>query len=185
MDPSCIIVGSSTHNERIERLWSDVFRCVGQIFYTMLYSLEEEAVLDPLNDIDLFCVHFAVLPKLNQCLSEFVDSWNHHSLSSEHNLTPEQLYTLGMMERQSSEANYHVHSITHGDFHSVNLTEYGIEEEMTVDVPSTPDAICHTLHNQLSVIQTQCSEFGKNVYLQAIHTVGIHIQSGCEECFLT
>ena len=143
MDPSCIVVGSSTHNQRIERLWSDVFRCVGQIFYTMLYSLEDEAVLDPLNDIDLFCVHFAVLPKLNQCLSEFVDSWNHHSLSSEHNMTPEQLYTVGLMERQSSEANGSAHSTTHGDFHSVNLAEYGIEEEMLalVDVPSTPDAI--------------------------------------------
>ena len=34
MQPSCIITGSSTHNERIERMWCDVFRCVGQMFYS-------------------------------------------------------------------------------------------------------------------------------------------------------
>ena len=49
MDPTSIIVGSSTHNERIERLWCDVFRCVGQLFYSLLSSLEEECLLDPLN----------------------------------------------------------------------------------------------------------------------------------------
>lgn len=31
-----IVVGSSTHNERIERLWRDVFCCVGTVFYTTL-----------------------------------------------------------------------------------------------------------------------------------------------------
>jgi len=27
-----VITGSSTHNERIERLWRDVYRCVGVLF---------------------------------------------------------------------------------------------------------------------------------------------------------
>ena len=64
LDSSCVIVGSSTHNQRIEQLWCDVFRSVGQTFYELLYSLEDEGVLDPLNDVDLFCVHFTILPKL-------------------------------------------------------------------------------------------------------------------------
>ena len=29
---SAVLVGSSTHNERIERLWRDVYRCVGILF---------------------------------------------------------------------------------------------------------------------------------------------------------
>ena len=28
-----VLVGSSTHNQRIERLWRDVFRCFGNVFY--------------------------------------------------------------------------------------------------------------------------------------------------------
>lgn len=27
-DPQCVLTGSSTHNERIERLWRDVHRCL-------------------------------------------------------------------------------------------------------------------------------------------------------------
>ena len=99
MDSSCIIAGPSTHNVRIQRLWYDVFRCVGQIFYSLLYTLEKEGLLDPMNDIDLFCVHFAILPKINQCLREFIESWNHHSLSTEGCMTPEQLFTVGLLQQ--------------------------------------------------------------------------------------
>ena len=65
-EQSCIITGSSTHNER---LWRDVFRCVGQIFYDLLFGLEDDGVLDPLNDTDLFCVHLSILPEVNRCQS--------------------------------------------------------------------------------------------------------------------
>ena len=34
-DYSCVITGSSVHNERIERLWRDVHRCVASIKYYM------------------------------------------------------------------------------------------------------------------------------------------------------
>ena len=86
MQPSCIITGSSTHNERIERMWCDVFRCVG---HSLLYGLEDDGFLDPLNDTDLFCVHSAILPQVNRCLAEFTDSWNNHTLSSAGNMTPD------------------------------------------------------------------------------------------------
>lgn len=45
-DNKVVITGSSTHNEHIERLWRDVFRCVGQTFYDIFYALEV-VVLDP------------------------------------------------------------------------------------------------------------------------------------------
>ena len=43
---SAVITGSSTHNERIERLWRDVFRCVCSIFYSMFRETEAEGELD-------------------------------------------------------------------------------------------------------------------------------------------
>lgn len=185
MDLSCVITGSSTHNERIERLWSDVFRCVGQMFYTLLHGLEGDGFLNPLNDTDLFCVHLAILPEINRCLNEFVESWNHHCLSSEHNMTPEALFTLGLLQRQCSEPNSVPFSIE-GDPSSINLSDYGMNDITVVDIPPTSDSVCPTLHTQLSILQDYCvpSDFGRSLYLEAIQTVGRHIQDGCDDCFV-
>ena len=49
-----VIVGSSTHNERIERLWRDVHRCVLKPFADKFRELEELELFDPLNEIDVF-----------------------------------------------------------------------------------------------------------------------------------
>ena len=56
-DISSVITGSSTLNERIEWLWHDVFHCVASVYY-QLFSEMEDYTLDPLNEIDLYCLHF-------------------------------------------------------------------------------------------------------------------------------
>ena len=71
-DESCVIVGSSTHNERIERLWRDVRTSVLQPFTETFRSLESEDSLDPLNDIDLFCLHHVFLTWINENLTSLV-----------------------------------------------------------------------------------------------------------------
>ena len=152
MDSSCIIAGPSTHNVCIERLWYDVFRCVGQIFYSLLYTLEEEGLLDPMNDIDLFCVHFAILPKINQCLREFIESWNHHSLSTEGGLTPEQLFTLGLLQQSRAARASSEDDSDDNDFNSIDLGVFSMEDTSIVDVPSTPDSVCSSLSAILDTI---------------------------------
>ena len=144
MQSSCIITGSSTHNKRIERLWCDVFRCVSQFFYNLLYGLEDDEFLDPLNDTDHFCVHFAILPQVNRCLEEFTESWNNHSLSSVGNLTPEALFTIGLLEKQQNESAREHNLPTEGDLSSVSLVPHAMEDVRVVDVPSTPAHLCPT-----------------------------------------
>lgn len=188
MEPSCIITGSSTHNQRIERLWSDVFRCVGQIFYNLLYGLEDDGFLDPLNDTDLFCVHLTILPEVNSCLQEFLQSWNQHCLSTEQSMTPEALYTLGHLERHQTETESQVNSnsLTSGDYHGIDLTGHGMEDITVVDIPHTPESVCPILQSELSRILNNVisTEFGSNLYMEAIQAVGTHIQGGCDECFM-
>ena len=45
------ITGSSVHNQRIERLWRDTFRCVGQLYYAMFYDMEDSGYLNIDSDI--------------------------------------------------------------------------------------------------------------------------------------
>ena len=54
---TAIVAGSSTHNERIERLWRDMYRCVSCHYYELFYALEEDRILDPLNKTDLYYLH--------------------------------------------------------------------------------------------------------------------------------
>ena len=72
-------------------------RCVVSTFADTFRALESEEKLDPLNEVDLFCLHYVFLPRINRCLSEFQDSWNHHGLSSEANKSPLQLFLEGLM----------------------------------------------------------------------------------------
>ena len=39
-DRASVLVGSSVHNQRIERLWRDVFTAVAQLYHRLFYHLE-------------------------------------------------------------------------------------------------------------------------------------------------
>ena len=43
------------------------------VFYNLLYGLEDDEFLDPLNDTDLFLCSFAILPQVNRCLEGFTE----------------------------------------------------------------------------------------------------------------
>ena len=74
-----MITGSSVHNQRIERLWRDMHKCVTILYYKLFYFLEHHGILDPLNEHHLWALHYVFLPRINRALEEFVNSWNHHS----------------------------------------------------------------------------------------------------------
>lgn len=88
-----VIVGSSVHNQRIERMWRDVNRLVSNTFKEQFHELEAAGDLDPLNATDLYCLHLVYLPLINCILDEHVAAHNHHSLTTESSYTPHQLFS--------------------------------------------------------------------------------------------
>ena len=84
----CVLTGSFVHNESIERLWRNVHRCVAVAHAEVFRSLKIEGKLDPLNEVDLYCLHYIFLPQINKSLLEFQESWNNQSMSSEGNPLP-------------------------------------------------------------------------------------------------
>lgn len=99
------ITGSSVHNQRIERLWRDMHRCVTVLFYKLFYFMEHHDLLDPLNEMHLYALHYVFIPRINQALSEFMHGWNHHPIRSAHNKSPHQLFTAGALLLQHSGLN--------------------------------------------------------------------------------
>ena len=85
------IAGSSVHNQRIERLWRDVYRCVCSTYHELFYAMEAIGVLDPTDDSDLFVLHCVFLPRIIKSLHDFSRAWNLHPIRTEQNWSPEKL----------------------------------------------------------------------------------------------
>ena len=86
------ITGSSVQNQRVEQFNRDLNIHCADVIKLELYELEHQGLLDPSSDTDLFCLHYVYVPRINQLLQEFVSAHNHHSVSTENNLTPLQLF---------------------------------------------------------------------------------------------
>ena len=86
------IAANSTHNQGIQRLWVDVYLAVTQIYQSLFMSLEQCSQLNVTNVLDLYSLHFVYLPRINDHFIKFVNAWNAHPLSYEHNKSPNQLW---------------------------------------------------------------------------------------------
>lgn len=97
-----MLTGSSTHNQRIERLWKDMHNCVTVLYYKIFYFMEEQDLLNSLDELHLWALHYVYLPRINKSLSEFIQAWNNHPMRTTNNKSPQQLYTAGCLLLENS-----------------------------------------------------------------------------------
>lgn len=150
-----MLTGSSVHNQRVERLWRDAYRCVLSLYYQVFYYLEDTELLDPINDIDLFCLHFVYEQRINNSLKAFVDGWNNHGLSTENNRTPIQLFVSSCI--QTTAAQNHTDDIIHPFMNEVFAE--------TVEVPSTSCPLSPSQERHLrGITSSESSDYGIEMY---------------------
>ena len=172
------IAGSSCHNQRIERTWRDVYRCVCSTYHSVFYTLEAEGVLDPDNDIDLFVLHSVYLPRLRHSLKEFAAAWNMHPMRTERNWSPRKIWFNGVVNPTNSNqrgiANIFDPPLLDQAMSSFGTDPNGpLPADDGVTTVVVPDTACPLSDEQLDEFQssfdalTPCDDFGVSIFLAA------------------
>ena len=168
------IAGSSTHNQRIERMWRDVFRCVLSTFYALFYHLEDQRILDPLSDIDLFVLHTVFLPRINHCLKEFRESWNNHPMINERNWSPRKIWLNGMVNPNNAGQTAVQDCEVNPDIFGVDDDgPLGLELDPNEEAVVVPETLSPINEDQLTEFVDQidplgdCDDFGFEKYSEA------------------
>lgn len=139
------ITGESVHNQRIERLWRDVFLHVLLPFYNTFYSLEDSQLLDPSSEIHKLSVQIVFLPEIQKSLERFREAWNSHALRTENNQTPTQIWTEGMLSNMAMDSAAINNVFGENPYRPQNLeavlTQHGISSLPTSDSDDLPAVI--------------------------------------------
>ncbi|CAB4025273.1 hypothetical protein AC249_AIPGENE17520, partial [Paramuricea clavata] len=130
-----MITGKSTHNQRVERLWRDIYEGVLGLYYRLFYFMEDQHILNPLNDIHLAALHHVFLPKINNQLEVWKQAWSTHRMRQLQN-------PMGIELTTDEIDNYGVDG---------NIDDSAVVNERPIFYPPSfvvPEACQHILDNE-------------------------------------
>ncbi|KAG8724435.1 hypothetical protein FRC09_018723 [Ceratobasidium sp. 395] len=92
--------GSSTHNQRIERLWLDVGKQFARLWRAFFMRLEKLHGLDRSDKHHLWLIQFLFLSEINADIDSFRTLWNLHGVSGSqtHDQSPLDMRLLGQLQ---------------------------------------------------------------------------------------
>ncbi len=171
------VAGPSTRNQRIERLWREVFRCVCYFYYYLFYALEQSGMLDLDNALHMFILHLVFVPRINFSLEEFMTTFNDHKVRTAGNWSPNQMWLNGMMNPNNPLSAGEVDEVPedisiYGDDPQGPSPFEDSENNVVVEPVNIESAdLIRSLALQVMNPLDQSSEMGIDIYTKALQHV--------------
>ena len=144
------------------------------LFYKLFYYLEHNDLLDPIDEVHLFAIHYIFLPRINKSLGLFQEAWNFHGLRTERGKTPSQLFIGGALNLRHS-------GLTALDLFEPVAEDYGVVEDGgapdDIDGVSVPRVAITLTEDQLSELcetvnpLDESSDYGISLYIQTVQVL--------------
>lgn len=164
-----MITGKSTHNQRIERLWRDVFEGVLGLYYQLFYFMEDKGILDPFNDLHIAALHHVFLPKINEKLELWRNAWSRHRVRTMKS-SPLRVWLAGQLQNPVGLEDDFV-DVEHYGMEGVLHDERDEDSRPIFEMPHTLSDHClESLRNQVPS-SWNSSNYGIDVYLQALSII--------------
>ena len=170
-----IISEQSTHNQRIERLWRDVFQGVLCYYYNLFYFLEDQSLLGPLNDQHIAALHNTYMQEINDKLNMWQQAWAKHRMRTTRT-SPMRLWIAGQAQNPIGVV----------DLPLDDLWEYGVEGHVDNDENNTEDVrpifspplliLSENCMSELSSLEINSNNFRVEQYASALQIIERHTQ---------
>ncbi|OWF53103.1 uncharacterized protein LOC110446871 [Mizuhopecten yessoensis] len=138
-----MITGKSTHNQRIERLWRDVYEGVLSFFYNLFYYMEDQGILDCLDSTHLQALHYIYMDEINRRLCVWTNAWDAHRMRTV-KTSPQALWIAGQLQNTVGV-----------DVDEHELQDYGVEGSIP-DVPLETAQNERPIFSPLSELNDRC-----------------------------
>ena len=162
------ITGRSTRNQRIERLWRDVFENCLSIYYNLFNMMESVNILDPDNSDHILALRFVYQPRIQDSLNAFQASWNNHGLRTTNYASPLQMWVTGMIPC-SREQNTDHDNKTRYDIEGASTMPNAVEESGDEET-STGSIVLSLLQQTLNPL-SHSEILGVDLYVEALEII--------------
>ncbi len=159
-----------THNQRVERLWRDIYEGVLGLYYRLFYFMEDQHILNPLNDIHLAALHHVFLPKINNQLEVWKQAWSTHRIRTTRS-SPLRMWVAGQLQNPMGIEL----TIDEIDNYGAdgNIDDSTEDNERPIFYPPSfvvPEACQHILDNEAPATGSS-TNFGIDIYLSALNII--------------